>query len=61
MTLISLIITLAVLGFVVYLITLIPMPTIFRQVIIGIVCLVLIIWVLQSLGLVTGMPALRLK
>jgi uncharacterized membrane protein YeaQ/YmgE (transglycosylase-associated protein family) len=51
MSIIALLVTLAIAGFVIYLILQIPMPQVFRNVILGVVCLVLVLWVLQQLGL----------
>ena len=61
MGLIELILVLALVGFVVWLILQIPMPPPFRNVIIGIVAVFLILYVLQMLGVHTGIPTLRLK
>jgi uncharacterized membrane protein YeaQ/YmgE (transglycosylase-associated protein family) len=51
MSIIGLLVTLAIAGFVVWIILQIPMPQVFRNVILGVVCLVLVLWVLQQLGL----------
>jgi hypothetical protein len=61
MSFISLILALAIFGFLVWLVLQIPMPQVFKNVIIGVVCLFLVIWVLQMLGVETGMPAFRLR
>lgn len=58
---IVLILTIALVGFVVWLILQIPMPGVFRNVIIGVVAVLLILWILQQLGVHTGVPVLRLK
>ncbi len=58
---ISLILTLAVVGFVVWIILQIPMPALVRNIILGIVCFALIIYVLQAFGLGEGLPRLRMK
>ncbi len=60
MSLISLLVAIVIVGFVVWLITLIPMPEPFHKVIIGVVVLFLVLFVLQSLGVLTGMN-LRLR
>ena len=57
---IELILTLAIAGFVVWIVLQIPMPDIFRKIIIGVVAFALVIWVLQSFGLVSGFRTLRL-
>jgi hypothetical protein len=56
MTLISLLIAIALAGFVIWIILQIPMPEPFRRVIVAIACVVLIVWVLQTLGLTAGIP-----
>jgi hypothetical protein len=49
MDLISLIIVLAVVGFVLWLVTtLIPMDATVKKVIVAVVCLILVLWVLQA-------------
>lgn len=52
MSLISLIIVLALAGFVCWLIQQIPMPQPFPKIIVGVVCLFVVLWILQSFGLV---------
>lgn len=61
MSLISLIVAVAIVGFLVWVILQIPMPDPFRKIIISIVCFFLILWVLQALGIATGRPSLRLR
>jgi hypothetical protein len=61
MSLIALVLTLAIVGFVLWLILQIPMPYLVRQIIVGVVCLFMILWVLQVTGLVHELPYLRLK
>lgn len=51
---ISILITIALTGFIVWLILQIPMPAVFQKVIIGVVALILVLWVLQTLGIHTG-------
>jgi uncharacterized membrane protein YeaQ/YmgE (transglycosylase-associated protein family) len=51
MSIIALLVTLAIAGFVVWIILQIPMPLVFRNIILGVVCLVLVLWVLQQFGL----------
>lgn len=58
---IHLILLLAIFGFLVWLILQIPMPTPFRNIILGVVCIVAVIWVLQALGLDTGFGNLRVR
>lgn len=53
-------ITLALLGFVAWLITRIAMPAKVQQVIIAVVVVIAIIYVLQVLGVNTGLPKLHL-
>lgn len=52
MGILELVLTLAVVGFVVFLILQIPMPQIFRTIIVSVVALVAILWVLQAFGLI---------
>lgn len=52
MGILELVLTLAVAGFVVFLILQIPMPQIFRTIIVSVVALVAILWVLQAFGLI---------
>jgi integral membrane sensor domain MASE1 len=62
MGLITLILTLAVVGFILYLIiTYIPMPPPFKQVIIVVIVIVLILWVAQQFGVIGSLntPLLR--
>lgn len=61
MSLISLILALAIAGFICWIILQIPMPAVFKNIILGIICLFLVIWVLQSLRIVTGIVPLRLR
>lgn len=56
---ITLILTIAVFGFIAWLVLQIPMPAIFRSVLLGVMCLLLVVWVLQVLGVPTGLPRLR--
>lgn len=51
---IELILTLAILGFVVWICLQIPMPQLFRTIILGVVGFAVIIWLLQSFGLIHG-------
>lgn len=61
MALITLILVIALVGFLCWLILMIPMPAIFRNVIFGVVAVFLIVWLLQHLGVHTpGLPDLRL-
>lgn len=53
---ISVLLTLAVFGFIVWLITLIPMEPTFRRVIIAVAIFALVIYMLQFLGIKTPFP-----
>jgi hypothetical protein len=53
---IHLILVLAICGFAAWLVLQVPMPTIFRNVIFGIMVILLVIWTLQTLGVNTGFP-----
>lgn len=55
------ILVIALVGFLTWLILLIPMPQVFRQIIIAILCAGVIVWILQSFGISTGLPRIRLK
>lgn len=60
MSLIGLIVALVVVGLVLYLVnSLIPMPQPIRVVVNALVCLVVILWLLESFGLVRGPYASR--
>ncbi len=61
MSLISLIVAIALTGFICWLVLQIPMPAPFPKVIIAIVCVFLILFLLQEFGLITGFRTLRLK
>lgn len=51
---VSLLISLVIIGFVGYLIQLIPMAEPIRKAVVAILVLVAILWLLQSLGLIAG-------
>ncbi len=55
MSIIALILYLALIGFCVWLILQIPMPQPFKNIILGLVVVILILFALQQLGLVSGM------
>lgn len=55
MSLISLLVVLVVAGFVSWLVLQVPMPQPFKNIILGVICLFLVLWVLQQLGLLSGM------
>lgn len=57
----SLILGIALIGFVVWLILLIPMPDQFRKVIIAVACVLAVLWALQTLGIHTGFQRIQLK
>lgn len=61
MGLLSLIVTIAVVGFICWLILQIPMPQPFHKVIIAVVCVALVLWVLQQFGITTGFSSVRLR
>lgn len=60
MSLIPIVLVLAVAGFVCWIVLQIPMPAVFRNVIMGVICFILVVWLLQSLGFVTGLGRVRL-
>lgn len=57
---IHLIFVIAIFGFLCWVILQIPMPKVFHNVILGLMCLVLVLYVLQMLGVHTGLPRMRL-
>ena len=61
MTLIGLILSIALAGFLAWLVLLIPMPQIFKQIIVAVLCVFLILYLLQDFGIATGLPHLRLR
>lgn len=60
MGLVELILVLAIVGFCCWLVLQIPMPAPFPRIIIGFIVLFVVVWLLQSLGLVHGL-GLRLR
>lgn len=61
MSLISIVITLALAGFICWALLQIPMLIPFKNLIIGIIAFILVVWFLQNLGIETGLPKMRLK
>jgi di/tricarboxylate transporter len=61
MSLISLILALAICGFLAWLVLQIPVPVPVRNIIVAVICVFLVIWILQQFGVNTGLPTLRLK
>ena len=58
---ITVILSIALVGFLVWLILQIPMPAQFQKIIIAIVCVLLILWLLQFFGVhIPGMPKIGL-
>lgn len=60
MTILTLLLSIALVGFIVWLIVQIPMPQQFRTIIIAVCCVALVLYLLQSFGVVTGLPHMRL-
>lgn len=58
---IELLLNLAILGFVIWIILQIPMPEIFRNIIIGVVSIAVIIWLLRTTGVIHSGPMWRFK
>jgi hypothetical protein len=57
---ITILISVAIVGFLVWIVTQIPMPPVFRNVIIGVAVICLVIWLLQGFGLTSfGSPHWR--
>jgi len=61
MSILTIIIAIAVVGFIAWLLTQIPMPQPFRSLIIGIMIFLVVIWLLQQLGVMPSISALRIK
>lgn len=61
MTLISLVLSIAIVGFLVWLILQIPMPAPFQKIIIAVTCVALLIYILQSFGIETGIFHIKLR
>jgi hypothetical protein len=57
MSIIAILLIIAIIGVIVWLITQAPMPPVFRNVIIGVAVLLLLLWLLQQFG---GVSVLRL-
>lgn len=60
MSLISLLVVLVIVGFVAWALLQIPMPAPFKNIILGVLVLFVVLYVLQSFGLIGGL-GLRLK
>lgn len=58
MSLLILIVTLVVVGFLCWLVLQIPMPAPFPKIIMGVICFVMVLWILQQFGLI-GVIKLR--
>jgi hypothetical protein len=61
MTLIGLLVLLIIVGLVLYLISLLPIDSTIKLIIHAIVVVVVILWLLEALGLLTGGPVLRIR
>lgn len=61
MNFIELILSLAVAGFLVWLVLQIPMHAMFKNIIIGVTCFALVIWVLSQFGMVPHLGRLRVR
>lgn len=57
---IHLLLVLVIVGFIVWVLLQVPMPQVIKNIIIGAVAIVLVIWLLQMFGIATGFPALRM-
>lgn len=58
---IGLLLTLAIAGFICWIVLQIPMPQIFRNIILGVITIILVLWVLQFFGVHTGFSNLKLN
>ncbi len=56
MTLVGLVVTLIVIGVALYLVQLIPMDAVFKQIIRVVVILVALLYVLSAFGFISGLP-----
>lgn len=61
MSLISLVLVLAIIGFVCWIVLQVPMPAIMRNIIVGVVVLFVVLFLLQSFGLVGSLSQIRIK
>ena len=61
MTIIELLFTIAIAGFLVFLLMQIPMPQVFKNIMLGVVVFALILWILKSFGLIHSATFLKLK
>jgi hypothetical protein len=60
MYLIPVIVTISVLGFLIWaILTYVPMPPVFQKLLVGVVALVLVLWLLQVFGLLGSMHTIR--
>ncbi len=61
MSIIELILMLAIMGFICWVILQIPMPALIKNIILGVFCFAVVIWLLQSFGLIHGVGRMRLR
>lgn len=61
MSLISLIVAIALTGFLCWMVMQIPLPAQFRNIIMAVVVVFLVLFLLQEFGLISGIRTLRLK
>lgn len=61
MSLITIILVLAIAGFCAWAVLQIPMPQPFKNIILGVIIIVLVLWILQVFGVDTGLGRIRLS
>lgn len=61
MSIVSVLLALAICGFLTWLVLQIPMPQIFRSLIVGLVIVFLVVFILQHFGIATGFPRIYFR
>ena len=61
MSLLGIVVAILVIGFAVYLIKLLPVDELFKKIAIAVIVFVLIIWILQSLGVLGPIEPIRIR
>ena len=61
MSIIALILTIAFMGFIVWIVLQLPIPILFKNIIYGVMAFALIVFLLQALGVDTGLGAVRFR
>ena len=61
MSVISILLSVALFGFIAWMVCQIPMPDPVRKILVAVICVVLILWVLGLFGVHTGLPTVRMS